>query len=246
MKIAMITGGQPRFTVDFINLMKQLSGFDSADIYCNFWTSSWAENNIQAEEKIKKVLLPGYNLIKVNITDQPKHTLPSNDNAHPQAKPENIRWWHERRIAMWESLAMAYNLIDRQYDLVIRFRPDGQLTGNLNLTSIDLQNYDFVMPNNGCGYKDFLVNDQFAIGLQSTFNLFGNITSTFNQLIIEVYKDWENNAHEWANEYILGHYLKSNNIRCLQGNFQHILTTQGRSKFTDKHYHLPISLDITE
>ena len=42
MRIALITGGQPRFTPDFIKLMTLLKGFDTADIYMNLWSSDWA------------------------------------------------------------------------------------------------------------------------------------------------------------------------------------------------------------
>ena len=56
MKIALVTGGQPRFTLDFVTLMNQLTGFDSADIYMTLWTTDWATNEIEARQKIEKIL----------------------------------------------------------------------------------------------------------------------------------------------------------------------------------------------
>jgi hypothetical protein len=45
MKIALIAGGQPRFTPSFLVLMSQLTGFDSADLYLTLWRTNWAQTN---------------------------------------------------------------------------------------------------------------------------------------------------------------------------------------------------------
>lgn len=242
----MIGGGHPRFTEDFIYLMNQITGFESADLYLNFWTSSWSNSEQEAIDRVNKILLPTYKLAKLKIVQQPQHDLPPHRLAHPPAEHGNFRWWHERRVAMWESLAMAYEMIDQDYDLVIRFRPDGMLKQQLDLSSIDLINNQLLIPRNGCGYKQWPVNDQFAIGTYKVFNMYRDLTDNYNELVVETEPDWENNPHEWSNEHLLGFYLNKKQIKYSLINIDHVLTTKGRSKFTDKHYHMPITRDITE
>jgi len=242
----MISGGQPRFTVDFINLMAQLKGFSSADLYFTFWASDWARTEQIAKDKIEKTLLPNYKLAKVQIVEPYSYSLPTHSLMHGPAQPENVRWWYERRIGMWRSLALAYKLIDQEYDIIIRFRPDGMLTSNLDISTLDISNQELIIPKNGCGYSKWPINDQFAIGTHKSFLFYQGIVDNFNSLIEEVDPNWEYNGHSWASEYIMGLYLNKIGQKYSLGNFDHVLTTQGRSRYTDKHHHLPITRDITE
>jgi len=73
MKIALITGGQPRFTPDFITLMNQLKGFELADIYMTLWTSDWATDENIARSKVEKILPTNYRLSKIQIVEEPVH-----------------------------------------------------------------------------------------------------------------------------------------------------------------------------
>jgi hypothetical protein len=91
MKVALLTGGQPRFTPDFINVLNQLQGFDSADIYMCLWKSDWAYTDDQARVKIEKVLPSRYNLAKIKIVEQPQYTLPPHTLDLPIEEPENVR-----------------------------------------------------------------------------------------------------------------------------------------------------------
>lgn len=56
----------------------------------------------------------------------------------------------------------------------------------------------------------------------------------------------------WASEHILGTYLYENGQPLVLGNFKSHLAgamgseIQGRSKYTDKHFHLPFLQDPTE
>lgn len=245
MRVALISGGHPRFTGDFIALMHQLTGFESADLYLNFWNSDWASTEAEGSARIESVLLPNYRLAKLKITEQPAWELPPHTLPHPPATPENIRWWYQRRIGMWQSLYMAFDLIDQDYDLVIRFRPDGMINTVLDLRSLNVQD-DIVIPKNGCGWNHWPVNDQFAVGTYNSMRLYTDIGRQYNQLVVESDPQWEHNGHgNWSGEHILGHYLNKNNIKYRLENFDHVLTTRGRSKFTDKHYHLPVTQDPT-
>ena len=242
----MISGGHPRFTVDFLHLMEQLEGFDSADLYLNFWTSSWVTSEQEGRSRIEKILKPRYKLAKLQIIDPPGYELPPHVLQHPPAQPENIRWWYERRIGMWRSLALAHTLIEGEYDAVVRFRPDGMLTSNLDLSSLDLERDQLVIPKNGCGYPNWPINDQFAIGTYNSTKIYQGIVDNFNSIVTEAEPGWEHNGHSWSGEHIMGFYLNKIKQRYVLGNFDHVLTSKGRSKFTDKHFHLPVTQDITE
>lgn len=242
----MISGGHPRFTVDFLHLMQQLEGFDSADLYLNFWSSDWVSSENEGRAKVEKILQPRYKLAKLKIVDQPGYELPPHSLNHPPAQPENIRWWYERRIGMWRSLAMAHSLIEGHYDAVIRFRPDGMLTSRLDISTLDLNTNQLIIPKNGCGYISCPINDQFAVGTYESTKFYQGIVDNFNSIIVEAEPNWEHNGHSWSGEHIMGYYLNKIKQKYVLGNFDHILTSRGRSKFTDKHYHLPITQDITE
>jgi hypothetical protein len=94
MRIALVTGGQPRFTPDFVRLMTLLKGFDTADIYMNLWASDWANDEEQARHKIEKILLPNYQLAKVSIVSQPPYELPPHRDPVADPAPENVHWWY--------------------------------------------------------------------------------------------------------------------------------------------------------
>lgn len=246
MKVALIGGGHPRFTGDFIQLMNQLKGIESADIYLNFWNSTWASSQSEAERRIQNILLPKYNLAKIRFTDQPTYNFPPVKLTHAPPAPENICWWFKRRIGMWQSLKLAFDLIDQEYDAVIRFRPDGMLDRSIDISQLDLINNDLVLPFNGCGWPDNLINDQFAVGTYEGLRMYTGIATQYTSLVPQADPAWEYNGHgTWSNEHVMGNYLKTNNVKYTLGEFAHVLTTQGRSLYTDKHYHLPITFDPT-
>lgn len=245
MKVALFTGGLPRFTIDFIRLMEQLHGFSSADIYMTLWKSDWAFTNEQARTKIEKILLPKYKLSKIEIVDQPKLNFPNNKYDNLPIEFGDLRWYYLRRVAMFKSLELAYDLIESNYDMVIRFRLDGQLTSSLDLANIDIQKENLLIPRNGNGYPHQLINDCFSIGTRTSNDFYKHVGWQFDQLMIENSPRWEENPHTWAPEYLIADYLRKNKIKYRLGDFDHVLTTQGRSVYTDKHYHLPISQDPT-
>ena len=130
MKVALLTGGQPRFTPDFIKVLNQLQGFDSADIYMCLWKSDWAYTDDQARVKIEKV-------------------LPSRYNEFPGIVPESD--------PVWETVSHG----------------------------------------------------------------------------------------SWSLEHLMGTYFKKYQRPYRLGTFNHFINTQGRSAFTDKHYHHGVVPDPT-
>ena len=246
MKIALIAAGQPRFTPDFITFMHQLQGFDSADFYFNFWTSEWVNDASEARTKIEKILLPNYNLAKVEIVDQLLYELPPHKLNHLPAQPENLHWWYKRRLGQWQSIQMAFNLIDQDYDMIIKFRLDGRLMSDLDVTTIDLKNNQLLFQDYArCGFDDFKICDLFTIGTYEGMKSFVDFADHWKELVPVCNPNWETDLHNWSCEHVLGTYMKKYNMTQTFGDFKFHINGQGRSRFTDKHYHHQIVIDPT-
>jgi hypothetical protein len=248
MKIALIAAGQPRFTPDFTLFLSQLKGFDHGDLYFNFWKSDWASCEEEAKLKISRILPSNYSLSKIRLVDQPDYQLPVHSMTHLPPTPENIHWHYKRRIGQWQSLQMAFNLVDKEYDIIIRYRPDGCLMENLDLSKLDLKNNDLIFP---CyarnGFDDFKICDMFAIGTYSGIKFYCSMADHFRELVPIADPFWEYNGHgSWSSEHILGAYMKKFGRRQVIGDFKFHINGSGRSKFTDKHYHHAIAKDPTE
>jgi hypothetical protein len=248
MKIALITGGQPRFTESFIHFMRQLSGFDQADIYMAFWNSDWAQSEQEAHRKVEKILEPKYNLAKIKLVDFPSYELPPTERIHEPAKEHNVRWFYERRLGMWKSLSLAFELINHDYDMYIRFRPDGNLESTLDLNTINLVGHDLVMPSHPRhGYNWYPICDQLAIGTKHGMKVYCDLINHMNEYIPNICNYWEDNGHDWASEYLLTHHLVTiNKLKIEVANYKSIICPNGRSKFTDNHKWLPIVRDPTD
>ena len=247
MKIALIAAGQPRFTPDFIIFMNQLHGFDSADFYFNFWSSSWATDTTDARQKIEKILLPNYKLAKIEIKDQPPYELPPHTLYHPPEHPQNLHWWYKRRIGQWQSIQMAFNLIEQEYDMIIKFRLDGCLFNPLDVSTLDLKNNDLLFQDYArCGFDDAKVCDLFSVGTHKGMKFFCSLADHWKDLVPVCDPLWEQIPEgTWSCEHVLGTYMKQSNVQQTFGDFKFHINGRGRSRFTDKHYHHMIVPDPT-
>jgi hypothetical protein len=254
MKIALITGGQPRFTEDFITLMNQLKGFDSADVYMALWKTEWAETDEQAEEKIKKTLLPNFNIGKVKILDEPVYQLPPHNITFDPPSPQNLLWWYKRTYCQAMGISLAFDLIDKEYDLVIRFRLDGSLDKEINLSALEFKDTDIIFPAGpNSGFINDPINDQFAIGTMKGMEFYSKLGKEFLELVPLSDPNWMADGRvlpvetwSWGLEYLLVTLLKKYNKPKVFGDFYHFINNHGRSKFTDKHYHHGIAKDPTQ
>lgn len=256
MKIALVTGGQPRFTPDFTVLLNQLKGFDSADIYMTLWKTDWAQDSIQARAKIEKILPPQYKLAKVEIVNEPFHELPPCPIQLDPPRPENIQWWYQRIVSQITSLAMAFDLIDQQYDAVVRCRIDGMLDRDIDISSLGLLNNEIIFPTYPGSGEGPYPTDQFAIGPQNLMELYFKVGKEFKELIPQADPTWyqfriypgytEPHRGLWGPESLLNLCFKKYNVKYSYREFGHKFNTFGRSRFTDKHYHHPIVKDPTE
>jgi hypothetical protein len=254
MRIALVTGGQPRFTRDFVDLMNQLRGFESADIYMTLWNTEWARTEDEARIKIEKILLPGYNLAKIQIVEEPEPELPPHDTVLSPPKEKNVAWWYKRQYLQSSVLSRSFDMIDQAYDAVIRFRLDGSLDRNLDVSSLDIKEDTLLLPNNSrCGFPGLEVCDQFAIGSQSAMKFYFDFGKQVRELVPEADPQWAKSDEldswnwTWGGEHLIGYYMKKHGVPIVCGDYGVApLNRYGRSKFTDKHYHQGVAQDPTE
>jgi hypothetical protein len=235
MKLALIAGGQPRFTRSFHVLMDQLKGFDQADLYMCLWTTPAAVDCDSARSQIEPMLLPRYRLKRVKVMDQPSFEMPPHKFEYDFDERESLGWWYKRRHGMWASIREAYDLIDEEYDMIIKFRPDGRLD-----RMVDVNRYldqEMVFPSNHRnGLADMKICDQFVFGTQQGLKFYTSLIDHFNNYIPQVYPDWESDLHEWSSEHLLGHHMLVNKKTQTVGDYQHLLRVDGISPFDDKHW----------
>jgi hypothetical protein len=248
MKVALITGGQPRFTPDSVILLNQLKGIESADLYTCFWPTDWAQESETAKSKIKKILPANFNVVKADIVDLPQYELPPHTVELAEPEPENVHWWYKRGWAQSSSLSLAFDSIDQQYDAVIRFRLDTRLDRDIDLTQFDLINNNLIFPAGpNCGNPLIPMNDQFAIGTYDGMKTYCNLAKRYNEMVVMADPNWQNEPHgKWRGEWLLGAYMVHIGQPLVYGNFNVIMNGSGRSRFTDKHFHHPVAADPTE
>jgi hypothetical protein len=247
MKIALLVHGQPRFTPAFQILMSQLQGWSQANLYFGLWKSSWAETSEQAFAKIDPILNPGYRIKDILVIDQPDRPLPNPKLLHDTDEYASIRWFYKRRIGMWLSLKLTWDLVKEDYDLIIKIRGEGRLDQNINLNEIDIDQYEMIYP---CyprhGILGGEICDQFLISNKKGMDFYANLINYIDEYIPEVCPEWETKGHDWASEHLLNYYMvKHNKVQhCM--NFKHLLKQEGRADCDDKDVHLPIGSNPTK
>ena len=139
---------------------------------------------------------------------------------------------------------MSFDLIEGHYDAVIKFRPDGMLTNDLEIDKLDLVNNELLFPNYPRnGNPGSQLCDQFVVGTYDGVKLYSSLSDLFCEYVPQVCPHWEDDIHQWASEHILAHHLKVNGKEPLLGNYGHILAgspcavTQGKNPYTDNHPH---------
>lgn len=252
MRIALIYGGQPRFTYDFIDLMNRLRGFDSAKLYMVFWKSDWAQTEEEAVNRIQRVLKPNFSIGKIKVIDAPTVDYPPNIGHLSKSAPENTLWWYDRGFFQTTGTSLAFDLIDNRYDLIVKFRGDGCVDRQIDLTKYNFEKTPILLPNNAkSGFDDFKINDQFVIGTPEMMSFYCGLGKYYKDLVPQSDPNWNESDHvigsrwKWGVEYLIGYRAKKNNVVFNTGDFGVTLNTYGRSKFTDKHYHHKIAADPT-
>ena len=244
MKVAIITAGQPRFTEDFIAVLNNLKGFETADLYINLWSSNWTDSVDNGKARISKILPSNIVLKKLAIVDHPAKSLPLSE---PVLNFDELQWWYDRRIGQIHCLKLAFELITEPYDIIVRVRPDGCTDMVVDLSTINPVSNEIIFCKNTVGGAHQFPNDQFFIGKPEEIQYLCDLYNEFDKYMIKCTPDWINDVHGWALEHIIGTYLRANGKSIRREEFSHYINWYGRSAYTtEKHLHMPIVKDPTE
>jgi len=203
MKIALCISGKPRSSMfcypyiydAFMNNKHQV------DVFIHSWNQCRVLDlykpkklEINSDSEVLNMLLPMLNLNGIKIEG-------------------NV----QNNILMYYSIKRCFDLIDSEYDVIIRARFDLLLQPKFDIESIinDLSNkkYDIYIPTEEFNMGGY--NDQLAIGTYDAMKIYSD---TFLNLNIF--------AHElgrWHPETFLGKQLKDNNIKVHQTNWDYRL-----------------------
>lgn len=248
MRVAFVGGGQPRFTPDILDLFQQLQGIDCADIYMTLWRTNWAEDDYTARKKIERILPKHWNLASIIVIDEPVYSFPEGTPSLELPRPENVAWWYKRCFNQAYSMALSADMINpKDYNAVTRFRGDSSLDCYLNYKSLPIDDR-IIIPNNATsGWPDYPFLDLFFIGNTDSMMKFFTLGKNFKEYVLLADPNWHQNPiGSWRGEWLSGTFLKHNNIKTVKGPFNCRMNTYGKSRFTDKHHHLPIAKDPTE
>jgi hypothetical protein len=120
-------------------------------------------------------------------------------------------------LLMYYSIKKCFDLIDDEYDIIIRARFDLLLQPKFDIESIltDLQNkkYDVYIPNEEFNMGGY--NDQLAIGTYDAMKIYSDTFFNLNKFSHELKR--------WHPETFLGKQLKDNNIKVHQTDWDYRL-----------------------
>jgi hypothetical protein len=226
MKVAILLPGQPRFTPGFDDFLSKLKGYTTAD-----WFVYFTNNNVNLVNNKPWATIPSEweNFKQEWGQQQVQSMLPPNNfvryfeisDADQQEffEPKNVfQVGHTQYV-----FKMFYNLYradqarqnyetdnNFQYDLVIRTRPELGPHSDIDLSKLDIQENQIIMPNNDW-HGDPSANDQFAMGKSKAMSVYGNLYSCL--------KEYNDNGIKFHPETLVGHNLQKNNVTTMQGGF---------------------------
>ena len=203
MKIALCISGKPRssmFCYPYI-----YDAFMNNKHQVDVFIHSWNQCRVLDLYKPKK--------LEINSDSEALNMLLSMLNLNGIKIEGNV----QNNILMYYSIKRCFDLIDSEYDVIIRARFDLLLQPKFNIETIltDLKNkkYDIYIPNEEFNMGGY--NDQLAIGTLDTMKIYSDTFFNLNKF-----------AHElgrWHPETFLGKQLKDNNIKVHQTNLDYRL-----------------------
>lgn len=228
----MVASGQPRYTKYIFDNYHRIKDATNIDLYFYMWNNYILrdeDKNIfygggPVEEQIKKGL-PKNCVIKKFVTEnEPSiEKLFNNElelliekslGANHIFEPDKMRTSLTDLYFQRYSAMKAFQLIDKEYDCVIRYRPDCFLADDVYLKQINLDEGIYVPRNLGGGG----MNDQFAIGNMKNMKVYFD---AFNSLFVDQMKNKELVQQESSLKY---HLIKNNiNIHGLPSNARYFI-----------------------
>ena len=213
MKIALCISGKPRSSMFCYPYIYDafMNNNHQVDVFIHSWNECRVLDlyrpkklEINSDSEALNMLLPMLNLNNINIEGNVKNN-----------------------ILMYYSIKKCFDLIDDEYDIIIRARFDLLLQPKLDIESIltDLINkkYDIYIPTKEFNMGGF--NDQLAIGTSEAMKIYSDTFFNLNKF-----------AHElgrWHPETFLGKQLNDNNIKIYQTHWDYRLV---RNVNVDTHW----------
>lgn len=198
MKIALLLSGLTRSAkLCYPNLEKHLLSKHDVDIYIHTWDVSnvsldgtLSENDIQNEElvslfKPKKIIIENY-FDKRDFLNEKYLNYPKTEGTY------------DRSISMFYKIEECFNLVEGDYDILIRSRMDLLLNEEIDFSSIDLskinvpehQSTRHTFVENGLAYSippdSWGLTDCFSIGNYENMNKYCHAFSNLDKLCIEM------------------------------------------------------------
>jgi hypothetical protein len=218
MKAAVLISGQPRFTRELDDFLKNLINYDQLDFFFYLWnatagenefiTPSWPNSVEGIRAKISANLPPNSNIIKLEIVDQPTYNPTKEYKLTPWTNANNM-WLMFYGIKKVNQLREEWEAEHGNYDLVIRARPDVGIDKPLDLKytkEFINQNPNYIiMPNNHRHGIGIAVNDMIGVGAGSTMSVYSNVFDHLDQ--------YHDSNVPYHNETLLGHHLNVNGIQ---------------------------------
>jgi hypothetical protein len=202
-KIALCISGKPRssmFCFPYIYDAFMNSGYD-VDVFIHTWNHCRAIDlykpkkiEIESDKDVLDAIMPQLNLQGVLIEGNVYHN-----------------------VLMYYSIKKCFDLIDEDYDIVIRSRFDLLLQPKFNLSeivdSLLKKDYDIYIPNEEFNMGGY--NDQMAIGRYNSMKIYSDTFFNLNEFAYELGR--------WHPETFLGKQLDDNNINVYQNHFDYRL-----------------------
>lgn len=238
MKVALITGGQPRFTKYWIENYKRLVGASQIDLYFYLWKDfeltdsqlNFSDIEGSIEQKIESVLIKNVNLRQVVWTCNPSFSDTINEQLISRLIGTNHLDTYDKvknsllkLLSQRYSILQCFSLLKENYDAIIRYRLDCYPDRKINLNENVFENTIVIPSNNihgGIAYKSPRFNDKYAIGNMKTMKIYCEMFNYFEQLINE-------EPLTVQEETGLGYHLIKKNIEIKIGNFNCNLIREG-------------------
>jgi hypothetical protein len=203
MKIALCISGKPRSSMFCYPYIYDvfMNNKHQVDVFIHSWNECRVldlyrpkQLEINSDSEALDMLLPMLNLNGVKIEG-------------------NV----QNNVLMYYSIKRCFDLIDAEYDVIIRARFDLLLQPKFDIESIltDLKNkkYDIYIPNEEFNMGGY--NDQLAIGTSAAMEIYSNTFFNLNQFAHELKR--------WHPETFLGKRLNDNNIKVKQTHWDYRL-----------------------
>lgn len=235
MKVAMVAGGQPRFTKYWVENFKRILGASKIDLYFYLWDDyiltdselNFSDVEGTLEEKIKSVLINNVELKKLVYANEPSFDECLNEPALDKcigldglSNKDGVIWAVKKTMSQRYSIQKAFELVDEEYDCVIRYRMDCYPNKKIDLTGVDLSEGIRIPDNNRWGYFE-LFNDQFAIGNYENMKIYCN-------MFTHLFENLDEQPITIQPESGLSYHLTKNKIKIIPFGFCYFMNKEER------------------